>query len=388
VSALRREDGWALVTAIAVMALMSTLGLAIYAYSDGQTQQSALDRVSESSFNLAEGSLSAQVFRLSRQWPGTAGGAFPDTCSQASTGTKCPDASAMWRNFDQPDYAADAGWVTTVRDNGGPSSSFYDEELTNAEPRWDANDDGRLWVRAQSLVRGQRRTLVALVRVEEVLEQFPRNVITAGRFGTTNNGKKVIVDTKGPGAQAVPLAVRCKKINPGCLDYDPAKGQVWPDTTQDDYGGGAALDEDALERFRARARASGTYYANGCPSNPSGEVVVVENGDCSYSNSTGACCNSVASPGLLIIVNGTLSLTGNITFYGIVYMRNAQGSSGDVVSIGGTAAIQGAVAIDGGGRLSAGSSKANLIWDERVFTVMKSYGSAGIIQNTWREIKG
>jgi Tfp pilus assembly protein PilX len=385
---LRRQEGWVLVTSIAVMALMGTLGLAIYAYADGQTHQSAADRTSESSFNLAEGTLSAQVFRLSRQWPGTAAGAFPESCTQSSVDSKCPDAAALWRNFDQPDYQASTGWITTVRDNGGSSANFYDDALTNAEPRWDANNDGRLWVRSQSVVRSHRRTLVALVRVEEVLEQFPRQVVTAGRFGTTNNGNKVIVDTKGPGAQAVPLAVRCRGRNPTCLDYQQDKGQVWPDTTLEGYTGGEALTEDAVERFRSRAIASGTYYANGCPANPSGQVVFVERGDCSYTSSAGPCCNSIANPGLLIIVNGTLSMTGNSTFYGIVYMRNAQGSSANVVTLGGTAAIQGAVAIDGDGKLSAGSSKMNVVYDERMYTVMRSFGTAGIIQNTWRELKG
>lgn len=381
---LRREDGWILVTSISVMALMTIMGLGIYGYADGQTQQSAGQRIGESSFNLAEGALSAQVFRLSRQWPGTAGGAYPASCSQASSGTQCPDPTAMWRNFDNPDFTAQAGWVTSVRDNGGSAGNFYSDSLTNAQPRWDANGDGKLWVRSQALVRAKRRTLVALVRVEEVLEQFPKNVVTAGRFGTTNNGNKVIVDTKGQSAQAVPLAVRCHGRSQSCLGYQASKGQVSPDTTQDGYSGGAALEADALERFRARAMANGTYYSS-CPSSLSGQVVFVEQGNCSYNGGTG---NSATAPGLLIIVNGTLSLGGNSSFYGIVYMRNAQGSSGDVVSLGGNSLIQGAVAIDGDGRLSAGSSKLNLIYDDRGFQVMRSYGSAGIIQNTWREIRG
>lgn len=385
---LRREDGWVLVTAVAVMTLMSILGLSIYAYADGQTQQSAADRISESSFNLAEGALSAQVFRLSRNWPGTAAGAYPESCANGSADNKCPDTTAMWKNFDQPDYKANAGWVTSIRDNGGSSENFYDDQLTNTQPRWDSNADGRLWVRSQSVVRGQRRTLVALVRVEEVLESFPRNVLTAGRFATGNNGRKVIVDTKGPSAEPVPLAVRCQGKAPPCLDYERDKGQVFPDTTEDNYGGGAALDEAALERFKARAIASGTYYATGCPPKPEGQVVFVENGNCVYDDSVAPCCNSIASPGLLIVRRGTLAFTGNIVFTGIIYMRNEQNSTGNVLSLTGTAAVHGAVAIDGNGTLLPGSSKANLVYDERVYQVMRSYGTAGIIQNTWREVKG
>lgn len=383
---IRDEGGWAVVTVLAVMGLMLVLSLSAFASVDTQTRQSGLERQRENSFALAEGVMTAQIFSLSRSWPGTASGAYPASCVPGATNRGCPDAATIARSFDGVDYAAETSWVTSVRDNGATAANFYSDSITNAQPAWDANRDGRLWVRAQARVRGRVRTLVALVKVEVVNEGFPRNAITAGRFGTTNRGNKVIVDTKGPSAQASPLAVRCRQRDAYCLDYVANKGQVWPDTTQVGYSGGNALTDDALERFRSRAIADGTYSEVGCPANPSGAVVFIENGDCSYNNSAGACCNVNGEPGVLILARGTVSFGGNIEFYGVVYAANQQASTDVVVSIQGTASIRGAVAIDGGGKLSAGSSKANVVYDENVFSSLRSYGTAGIIQNTWREI--
>ena len=230
--------------------------------------------------------------------------------------------------------------------------------------------------------------IVALVEVQRVDSSllFSHNAITSGWFRTTNNGNKVIVDTQGTSAQPAPVAVRCLLRIPSCLGYQTGKGQISPDTTETAYAGGNALTADRLDTLRTRAIADGTYHASGCPANPSGAVVVIENGDCSYNNSAGPCCNSAAAPGVLAIVNGTLSLTGNTVYHGVVYMANQQNSPGVVLSLNGTAGIYGAVAVDGPGGLLAGSSGVNISFARSVFNSVVGYGTAGVIQNTWREL--
>jgi hypothetical protein len=44
------------------------------------------------------------------------------------------------------------------------------------------------------------------------------------------------------------------------------------------------------------------------------------------------------------------------------------------------------VAVDGNGGVAVGESKKNLVYDPNAATRVVSYGNAGIIQNTWREI--
>jgi hypothetical protein len=370
------------------MGIMLLLGLSVLAYVDGQTQASAKSRISDSAFNLAEGVLDTQVYLLSRTWPGSALTARPASCGSVTAVTGCPTPAQVRSSFASADWTGPVSWSTTVRDNGGASSSFYSDALAATQPSWDANGDGRVWARSQATVNGRTRVLVALVEVQDVDSSllFAHNAITAGWFQTTNSGNKVIVDTLGTAAQPAPVAVRCALRLPPCLDYKASKGQISPDTTQTSYAGGNALSADRLDTLRTRAIASGTYYANGCPANPSGRVVFIEHGDCSYNNSAGPCCNSQAAPGVLVIVDGTLSLNGNIVYSGIVYMVNQSNDSQPVLSLGGTAEILGAIAVDGAGGVLAGSSGVNIQFMSSVFNSVQGYGNAGMIQNTWREL--
>ena len=377
---LASESGSALVAAMAVMMVMMMSGLATYELVDAQQNQSGQERIRESAFNVAEAGLDTQAFVLSRDWPGTSAGAYPSECTQSSTGRGCPDPQNVRDAFDKNvDVGSDATWSTSVHDNGGPNPNFYDDATALNEPAWDANQDDRVWVRAEGVAKGRRRVIVALVKVDLVTEQTPLNVITAGHMSTNNNGNKTIVDTKGR-----PLALRCKSQNNAkCADY--RAGQVSPPTVEEGYTGGNALSEAAIDRLRTRAIAEGTYYPSGCPGDPSGAVVFVEQGDCSYT--TGS-ANSPSNPGMFVIMNGTLYTGGNFEYYGLLYMGNRQNTSGDVVTMRGTSLIQGAVAIDGDAGIEAGASKENVIFDDLPFNNLRSYGSAGIVQNSWREIKG
>ncbi len=97
----------------------------------------------------------------------------------------------------------------------------------------------------------------------------------------------------------------------------------------------------------------------------------------------------------MIIGNGKIAIGGNIVFNGVIYHLNLIGSDDpDLVSIGGTAAVQGGVFVDGPGGVSIGSSggnpdssRANLVFDENAFSAITSYGNAGVLQNSWRELK-
>jgi hypothetical protein len=98
--------------------------------------------------------------------------------------------------------------------------------------------------------------------------------------------------------------------------------------------------------------------------------------------------NTATAPGVLVIENGTLTLGGTSNFYGLIYMVNKQGSSGSVVTIGGNAAIQGSVNIDGLGGITAGSSKTNLIYDPRATGLLRGSTGAAINRGTVRVLPG
>jgi len=378
-SRLTEERGWALVTAIIVMGLLLTIGLATLSWTDTGTKRSGEERVLESTFNLGEAVLEAQIYQLSRGWPSSSVPVYQ--CPDPLRPERCPAEATLAQTYTSSDYAAGYSWTTEVQDNGGPVQGYYSIALAAGQPGYDANGDGRLWVRAEATVRGWTRRVVVKVRAQEVPLPFPTNVVTAGFFQTSNNGNKVIVDALGDAGQPGDLAIRCNRLteNP-CDEFRP--GQVSPENIV--AAGGDAVSADNLEVLRGLAKRNNTYYASGCPANPTGAVVFVESGNCSYSTGT---ANTAASPGMLVINNGTLFLSGNFEFHGLVYAHNAQMSTGTVVQLLGTSQVHGAVAVDGPGGVSVGSSALNVKYDTAIFNLLRGYGKAELIPGTWRELR-
>src|SRR5215210_9009416 len=224
---LSRQDGTALVTAMMVMFLFTTLGVTTLALVNQQQRESGKERVRESSFALAEGVLNSQIYLLSRQWPGEASQAYGGQCTVAtSANPKCPDQATMQTGFTGNDYNNNnITWTTEVRDNtvtgSTASANFYDDAAVRAQPQWDSNRDGYMWVRAQGLVRGKRRTMVALVKAEDLSIQFPRNAVVAGKIIVGPSGNQTYVATSGSY-----VTLRCTSTslnNPSCRGWSRAE---------------------------------------------------------------------------------------------------------------------------------------------------------------------
>ena len=380
---LTQEGGWALLTSVLVLGILLALSLPLLSLVDVQQAQTAHERKSESSFNLAEGALDSAVFVLGKDWPAAAEGAYPSTCTPESTSLNCPDAEILTNTYSGGDYT-DRNWTVQIRDDTGVE--YYDPEVVPSLPSWDANDNQKLWVRADAHAADGDRTVVMLVRRVDRTERFPRNAITAGWFIITTGGEKVVVDTKGDTAQAAPLAVRCTAPAPsiGCLEYRPDHNQVSPDTSVTGYASDTVVSADVLERMRSTAKALGTYYPSGCPASPVGHLVFIEEGDCAYAG--GSIANSPDSPGMIFVARGTISFGGGMTYYGLVYGANLQRSPGIVVWIHGAATVAGSIAADGGGGVRVGSDGGNVVYSDTVFPLITSFTAAAPVQGSWREL--
>lgn len=399
--------------------VMLTLGLALVRYANAQQGQAGYERTRESSFALTEATLKNQILQLGREWPGSGSGGtpYPASCVTGATDGRCPSTAALAAAYTGPDYGTSScatgvpavPWSTTVRDNGAitrvggvitaasPDVAYYSRALVDPRPTWDANGDGRMWVRSTGVARCRVQTVVALVAQTLVPVRLPRNAVTANWFETTNRGRKVIIDTQGnavtPPAKAAPqpatVSVRCAGRPAGtCAAYSTPE-QVSPNTVEQNVSGTSpAVSPAQLDSFRRQAVAAGRYYA-GCPGSAlagmPGELVFVEDAgtNCPL---TGGFSN--ASPGFLVVATGSVTLGGNSVLYGILYMANLGNLPGTVVSINGTAAVQGAVIIDGPGGLSAGASKANLVFDPRGFGLAKGQSGAGVVPNSFRVLPG
>jgi hypothetical protein len=179
---------------------------------------------------------------------------------------------------------------------------------------------------------------------------------------------------------------------PGCLEYQASKGQISPDTTETGYGPPTpepTLAEDDLEALLDVARANGTYYTTK-PASLSGDVVVLDPGGSTEWKYTGNSeFNSSSDPGLLILLSGKLELSGTTNFYGLIYHANQGGSTDpDLVKVHGNSQLAGGVIVDGHGGVEGGSSgKLNIKFDANAFNNINAFGTAGVVQNTWREIQ-
>ncbi len=407
------DRGSVLVTAIILIAVMSILGTASLSIVDGQTQRSVEQRARETALNVAEGVLYSQGFVLAKAWPGNAIGAsaIPQTCTSAVVHSLCPDPATLAAsnsptpgvaNFANGDAQSPTSWWTRIRDNGGPLADAYSSENADAPQsgtnaasgaaytcpgpcKWDANGDLKLWVQAQATVRERPRNIVALLRREQFSENFARNGVTAGSLRLTNSGNKTIIDAIG--SQVV---VRCTSTAASCTDFNAAKRQIMPVAIIRDPATPPAMTAEQVARFKAAAQsADPPSYHTSCPASLSGTIVFIDVAaatTCTDTNS--AVYNTPTAPGIVIMPRGSLSMKG--TLYGLVYIRNEQSSSGPVLTLEANSLVTGGVAIDGAGKLVAGQSSGNVPtvkYDPRAFNALMTYGTAGLVQNTWRELQ-
>lgn len=403
--------GSALVPALLVTAILLAFGMASMAMVEGDQADSRRERERESSFQLAEGVLNAQIYRLSTRWPAEKQDAYPAECTATSGQADCPGGASLQANFKGPDFNRPSAWKVQVRDNlSGEKGSYYSEALIGQTPPKDANGDGFVWVRAEAEVAGRERVLVALVEAENVTLNFPRAAVVAGSFETSNKGAKTIIDTNGTADEWTPsgdVIVRCNLAAAGCADYehDGKKQQVDPPTVRSNPAQPKAVSPEALDQLRMRAKAEGNYH-QGCPptlttnpaagtvapgelqgrSGPGGLVFIEDATGCKFNGNSNY--NTAEKPGYVVIARGTPTLNGTADFYGVIYHANETESSGTLINLTGNISIVGSIVIDGAGRLSAGSSKINLVYNPNVFEGLTAFGTAGIVQNTFREING
>jgi hypothetical protein len=408
---LRTERGSAVVTAVLLLAVMLTSGLALTALVHTQTETSATARTRETAFNLDEAALNAQVRALAQpgRWPGpaaTTAQQYP-VCLPSTADARCPTGSELLSLFPNSDAESGVTWQTEIVDNVGAHASFYSDALLASPVRYDSNGDDRVWVRATATARDRTRTLVALVRAETQPEDILNSALLSGRLELSNNGNKVVIDD-GTGRVLVRCTPALNEADP-CLGYELGQGntktqadlyeelykQISPaDSAFPGYNGPQALDAEALARLRSTAISYGTFYPNGtmnCPPTVAGKVVWIDNADLCGNFAGNATYNSQASPGLLIINRGTLRMTGSQWFYGVIY-HAPQATTGTVLELGGNVCVRGGVIIEGTAAASIGSSgnacngQANLVFDPTAFGAVKSLSTAGIVQNTWREL--
>lgn len=445
------QRGYVMVTAVVLTTIMVSIGLVAASLIDNGTRRVREDRERETALMVDEGVLYAQSLVMQTAWPTGAGldangkpQYFLNQCDLTSgTDFRCPNpetlaaanssapASAAFTNVD---VAKDVRWATKVRDNGAPLATAYDPTKADQAQTgcartpctYDANGDRELWVQSQTFVRGRPRNVVARLRLEQLAESIPQTAVVAGALQITNSGNHGGTPIIDAGESQV--IVRCSDpaTNTSCADFQA--GQIKPGTPQPDASAPNMMSPEQLQRFKQRAIMDRTYYP-GCPTDPynfTGKVVWVEGCvDAQLPNLTSKvptvpcptappgldkdCVNTEDNPGLLIWHCGRADMAGGWTFRGVLYIvNNSDGTcapplqtprgdgtcstqpnatQNDAITTSGGFGVWGSVAVDGPACLKLGSNGVQVSYDKRVFDAVESYGTVGLVQNTWREIE-
>lgn len=396
------EDGAAVFVAMVITFVLLLIGLGVVLTVNSQQRAARGERERESSFNLAEAALQAESLYLTGAWPGAPGSALTP-CTQAG-GARCPASSTVTGVAGNVDFGGAPVWQTEVHDDGGGWSAYYSDDATTgtrAQPGYDANGDDLVWIRAQAVVRGDARTIVARVKRPLTARNFPGNAVTAGSVQVTDNGKKTLIDL-GTSSQVGTVAVRCHTAAPSpgdpCLGWDPGKGQANPNSYRTDYPGSPALSPQDLSDLKSTAAARGACFDGGdarCQSRAAtcadlaGPLVYIADTGGGLTCTGNGAYNPKTAPGALIVGRGKLGLGGNSVFYGLIYHMNL-GSlrDTDIVSTQGNAQIVGAVSVDGPGGVTFGSSGLpNFSFDANAFGKVQGYAPAQIVKGSFREVR-
>jgi hypothetical protein len=245
---------------------------------------------------------------------------------------------------------------------------------------------------------------------------FPKDVLNANGFSITDNGNKTILNTNDfNGGQASAISVRCGGVSytppppSTCVSYgntsqispsDPTSASTWVNPP----ASSPVLNSTQLADAKAMAQAAGTYFGSSTncgsitASQLAGAIVYIEGSStCNISISSNPVINSLASPGVLILANGTISFTGSATFYGLIYGANLSGLTSNIVTLNGTSTVVGGLAVDGNASLALGSSGngvncapsvkcGDLMFDSAAFGNIVGFGGADQTPNTFRQL--
>lgn len=430
----RNEDGFALVSAIVLLTVIMALGLGLLLFTDNQQKASAREQASEAAFNVAEAALNAQVGQLSRKWPQKLE-EMPESCASSSANNETNDCPSLTDLKIDPNTGSttcpgtDAWgsplsnqWTTYVRRDltEGSGASLRERSLFNSTEEqsqlpYAESEGGALWVRSVGVVRCHPVTVITLVTRLRVSLIVPEDAIAGNWFKVTNNGNKVIVDRKGDrAAQPGPVSMRCEpprsRASGTCEEYEANKEQVSPPIEEHPTTSTTTLTASQLATVKSEAQAHGTFYSLAspyhCPTSMNelegvklstdtrapvyiegcGELKIKANGE---ANCTPSKPTEPESPGFLVIANGTLELSGNSTYCGVIYAANLQKSSGAVVKLQGGTVVVGGIIVDGTGGIEFGSSgqggnPANLVFDSLAIHNLTISAGAASTRNSFR----
>lgn len=430
---MRDESGSVLVTALILMIVAFGLGYAALAATDVQTHQTGYETSGEAAFNLAESALDAQARLVQLNWPGTT--ATTVTCNQNSTSSSTCPGTAVTNSFSStyagqeysnPTWSTEVGGVCPTSSQTcaslAESPSYYSDPIPATAMGCDCYSANAVWVRAQATVLGQTRVVVGETERQSVVVPLPDTTITAGGVNTSNRGNKVIIEQHDAAglvsAGTIDLTCGTATTQPsyqsGCAGWDPSKNQADPGTQgtggyqtgYTDPNGYSVLSPAqlaSLEQAAPTAPAAGT-----CPSNWNGLVYIqsTPSSGCQVTGNGSGCSKSSApssgaTPGMIIVGSGTLSVSANTCYFGVIYMANignptpsgggACTSTDSPLTLNANSVVYGALFADNCGLITVGQASGNtatVYFDSLALSAATAYDTPVLAKNTFRILPG
>jgi Tfp pilus assembly protein PilX len=420
---LRKDDGFALVTAVVLLTVIFGLGLGLLLFADNQQKASAREQSSEQAFNVAEAALNAQVGQLARVWPTVANRNVAVTrCTEGVSDGKnyCPPKLPLSVGYGQLSKVACAAgaqtdawgspitnqWTTYVRATKG-GSSYFNSKTEEIEPDYappsepgNPELENKLWVRAVGIVNCRVVSLVTLVSRQLVSVPFPKNVLGGNWFEVTNSGghgSKGIVNGLGTAGERGEVGMRCEGRAEGNGSGQCETFENEPKSHKEQFENykkgpptpSPLLNGEQLATVRSLAEANGTLRSpalGNCPKTAeelAGSPAYVEGCGNLVLNGNGS-VNSATSAGFLVLAEGTLTLTGSPTWYGVIYALNPTNLATGIVKLSGNATVYGAIEVDGKGGIELGSNSVNLVYNPEGIVDLKGSAGATPTRNTFR----
>jgi Tfp pilus assembly protein PilX len=399
-----------MIMGVVILFVLLGLGLALMMTAASQQKAAGNQQQTESAYALAEAALNAEIYQLATQWPTQQDASsttapnygYPYSCSSSSNGSSyCPSTADLstayspglgncptgtpkdaWNTSSSP---VQNGWTTYVRNVDSTSPSLFNSTTEETAARYDLNGSanpitgGAVWVRAVGVVNCKMAVLVTKVSDQIVAVNFPKYVLNANSFTITDSGNKDIINTQDTSNNTSQISLRCSGVgglppNSTCagvqnsnqiqptVNYSTSPA---PSPTLTGCSQAVCTPNTPMWMLKQMAVANGTYFAPGsCPTSASqlaGAVVYVDGTNsqpCNMTFTANSDMNSSTSPGLLVIVNGTLTLGGSNTFWGVIWAANQGNLTGNVVTLQGTTTVVGGITVDGSGTaaLNLGSS--------------------------------
>ena len=203
---------------------------------------------------------------------------------------------------------------------------------------------------------------------------FPNATLVAGKFEVSNNGNKVMIDTNGVNNEWTPgdIIVRCalsrRRTAPSGTRARARSSRPRSAATRTSPRRSAPRrSTSSAPARRPRATTTPAARRRSRASTGPASMVFMENAEGCHFNGNQV-YNSPTKPGYVVIANGTPTLNGNATFYGVIYHANESESNAMLINMKGNISIFGSIVIDGAGGLSAGSSKVNLVYNPNAFS--------------------